>query len=162
MKRAQTLKKNIDDQEQIRETMTKLSDMHVKLEDDYKKITDQFKTQYEKIQKRYQELHTVMVSNMEETERGNQSVRELIDLHKHMENEYKDMMANYEKQHSEYKASLEERDERLQALEVQVKEQLDGVSQKMNSLQNPASPPNTARSRIDELAQPKFITPKKI
>lgn len=151
---AQTAKKTLD-----------LSEACKYLDEEYKMISGTFKSQYEVLQKRYQELHTIIVSNMEETERGNQSVRELIEMHTRIEQEYKDMTHSYERQQQEYKTLLQKRDDRLKLLEDQVKSQLDNVDQRLTMLQNDdgSKVGSSAHStRIDELAQPRYITPKKI
>ena len=117
--------------------------------------------QYETLQKRYQQLHTLLVSNMEDAERSNQSVRELIELHKKIETEYKDMVEMYDKQQTDYKNSLENRDNKLQQLESQVKEQLHTMENRITQLHT-TEPVVSRLSRIDELAVPRYITPKKI
>jgi Fe2+ transport system protein B len=99
---------------------------------------------------------------MEETERGNQGVKDLIELHQKMETEYKDMTITYEKQHDEYKQSLQDRDDKLRILETQVKNQINSIEGKLTNVQNKEIDVNNQRmSRINELAQPRFITPKK-
>jgi chromosome segregation ATPase len=134
------------------------------LDEEYKLISSTFKSQYDALQKRYQELHTIMVSNMEETERGNQSVRELIDLHSRIEQEYKELTSSYEQQQLEYKTSLQQRDDRLKLLEDQFKQQLDHVGSQLTTLQeqgDSSSARPTHSARIEELAQPRHITQKK-
>ena len=136
------------------------------LDNQFQFISGNFKSQYETLQKRYQELHTISVSNMEETERGNQGVRELIELHTRIEQEYKDMTNSYEQQQKEYKMSLSQRDDRLQLLEDQVKSQLDNVDYRLTCLQDQSGDNSNGKStlsaRIEELSQPRHITPKKI
>jgi chromosome segregation ATPase len=161
-----TLDQKVDLLEQKTEKRTlDLSEACKYLDAEYKMISDTFKSQYEVLQKRYQELHTIIVSNMEETERGNQSVRELIELHTRIEQEYKDMTNSYERQQQEYKTSLQKRDDRLKLLEDQVKTQLDNVDQRLTMIQNDDVSKTgslTHSARIEELAQPRHITPKKI
>jgi len=153
-------------QRQLVQSTEHWQDTYRLLDEQFQLIRDTFKTQYETLQKRYQELHTIMVSNMEETERGNQSVRELIELHARVEQEYKDMTQSYDQQQKEYKMSLLQRDGRLQLLEEQVKLQLDNVDHRLTCLQNQtgdaAVGKPTLSARLDELAQPRHITPKKL
>jgi chromosome segregation ATPase len=135
------------------------------LDEEYKLISGTFKSQYDTLQRRYQELHTIMVSNMEETERGNQSVRELIDLHARIEHEYKELTSSYEQQQEAYKTSLQQRDDRLKLLEDQFKQQLDQVGSQLSNLQEQGDSSysrTTHSARIEELAQPRHITQKKI
>ena len=139
--------------------------MHKQLDTEYKDFTQKFQTQVDALQKRYQQLHTVMLSNMEESERGNQSVQELIGLHKNMEQEYQTIMTSYDQQHEDYKSSLQEKDDRLKALESQVKEQLENVEQRIVNIQNSGGASGVGKpkhTRIDELAIPRHITPKKL
>lgn len=148
-----------------------LSKLCESIENEYKSISANFKQQYDTLQKRYQQLHTIMVSNMEETERGNQSVRELIEVHTRIEKDYKDVTTSYEQQQNEYQESLKERDARLKLLEDQVKQQLDSVDSRLITLQHSSEQGvggvggvnSRARlsSRLEELAQPRQITQKK-
>ena len=134
------------------------------LDSEYKAMSETFKSQYDTLQKRFQQLHTIMVSNMEETERGNQNVRELVELHSKIEKEYKDMTRTYDDQQKEYNTTLAERDKRLHLLESKVKSQLDNMDSKLTSLQEgeDVSFKQTHSVRIEELAQPRHITPKKV
>ena len=146
-----------------------LSELCESLENEYKSISTNFKQQYDTLQKRYQQLHTIMVSNMEETERGNQSVRELVDVHTRIEKDYKDITNSYEQQQQEYQESLKERDSRLKLLEDQVKHQLGSVDSRLGEIQRAGGQVGNANSsirgrlssRLEELSQPRQITQKK-
>ena len=160
-----------DEQCKIMKQNMNLSKLCESIENEYKSISANFKQQYDTLQKRYQQLHTIMVSNMEETERGNQSVRELIEVHTRIEKDYKDVTTSYEQQQNEYQESLKERDARLKLLEDQVKQQLDSVDSRLVTLQHSSEQGvggvggvnSRARlsSRLEELAQPRQITQKK-
>jgi hypothetical protein len=157
-----TVEEKFGNKVNINQEIDKLSSLYKTLDQNYTNVVKDFKSQFETLQKRYQQLHTIMVSNMEETERGNQGVKDLIELHQKMETEYKDMTITYEKQHDEYKQSLQDRDDKLRILETQVKNQINSIEGKLTNVQNKEIDVNNQRmSRINELAQPRFITPKK-
>ena len=87
------------------------------------------------------------------------------ELHQKMETEYKDMMKSYEKQYDEYNKSIQDRDGKLIFLENQIKTQINNIEGKLKDVQNQENNTTTTNSRmkrINELAQPKIITPKKI
>ena len=152
------------DSSDIVQNIEKLSTMYQKLEQYYHEMNNKFKSDFETLQKRYQQLHVIMISNVDENERGNNNVKELIELHQKIENEYKEMSLAYKNQYEDYKKSLQERDDKLTTLEKQIQSQIMSAENKMFDIENrPERESSITKtgSRINELAQPKFITPKK-
>jgi DNA repair exonuclease SbcCD ATPase subunit len=143
------LQQYIEQRNQMLRENENLTLIYKKLDTDYQTFIKEFKSQYDMLQKRYHQIHTIMISNMEETEKTNQTVRDLIDLHKRMEEEYKSMFMAYEKQQNEYKTSLQEKDTQLKTIESLLTEN------------NTNTTTTKLPTRIDELAVPKHITPKK-
>jgi chromosome segregation ATPase len=118
----------------------------------------------ESLQKRYQQLHAIMVSNMEETERLNVNITEVIDYHKKMDQQYREAATLYENRQNEYVSALHDKDMQLKTLEADVKKQLEQMESRITTMQAPTDNIQNSRlsSRIEELAQPKYVTPKKV
>lgn len=157
------LQKSIETNAIIKQQTTEILEMQKSLGEEHKSFNKKFNEQVGALQKRYHQLHTIMLSNMEEAEQGAQSVKELISLHHNLESEYKKVIQSYEEQHEDYKRSLQEKDQRLKSLETQVKEQLEQVEHRISTIGNEGrNSGHKQRTRIDELAIPKHVTQKKV
>jgi chromosome segregation ATPase len=147
------LEKTVQEQNHILQQNIDLSELCMVLDNEYKAISENFKEQYDILQKRYQQLHTIIVSNMEETERGNQNVRDLVDIHTRIEKDYKSITNAYEKQQEDFNKSLKERDARLKVLEDKLKQKGVGAVSGIGS--------SKLSTRLEELSQPKRIQESK-
>jgi chromosome segregation ATPase len=157
---SQTLKLSIDDRTKMSLQTETLSQAYEQLEKEHQVIIQNMQSQYEVLQGKYQQLHEIMLSNVAETDQGNEYIRNLIQLHQQKEQDYKNTLQNYEKQHQQFKKALQERDGQLKMLETQIKHQIDEVENKlMNSEKE--STDSTRFARTYELAKPKHINIKK-
>lgn len=149
------------EKDKIDKRTQEMSELQQHLEEKCSIIETNFNDKYAKIGKRYNQLHTILLSNMEEFEKESQNVNEIVDLHEKIKSEYKSMMNTYDTQHEDYKKSLKEKDDKLNSLELQVKNQLEEVERRISHM-NTNSEPLNKPTRIDELAVPKHITHKKV
>lgn len=146
---------------EILNVQRKLQEDHEARTADFNSHLTSFNSQIDTLQKRYQQLHNVMVENMEESERSGESMQELLKLHRDMDLQYKQMMAMYESQHNEYKQALQEKDDKLMDLESQLSNQISAVEARIGAIKGMGNQVQRQKStRIDELAQPKHVTQK--
>ena len=149
-------------QTQVQKVNNDTQQLHQLHQQQQKEWDENINKQIDTIHKRFQQLHTVVVSNMEETERINVNVASVIECHNKIEQELKTMIMMYENNPNISVGILKEKEDKLIALEAEVRQQLNNMENHIKAFQQPTDGTlNRISSRLDELAQPKYITPKK-